>query len=217
MGFSRFSVGGCCCPSATCAGCPCNLPQSNLSASNPLFGTAVLVFSSPCTWTACFGTRQLVITVTGTGEATYTQNIFSEANCGGTMTGGGTNPCTPENQGAFAGSTCSPLNIILTVGGENVYTITNPAEMMERKAPATVGQQAYNVAGAIGRVATAALRGQQVRVDDETLAARRATCQGCEYLKGSTCELCGCFYQAKIALATEQCPVGKWAKQEGVL
>jgi Family of unknown function (DUF6171) len=73
-----------------------------------------------------------------------------------------------------------------------------------------LGQQVYNVAGAIGRVARAALTGQQVRVDDETLAARRATCETCDHLKGSKCDLCGCYYQVKITLNTEKCPINKW-------
>ena len=73
-----------------------------------------------------------------------------------------------------------------------------------------LAQQAYHVVGAIGRVAVAAATGQKVRVNEETLAARRATCQGCEHLVNSRCALCGCFYQAKIVLTTEKCPIGLW-------
>jgi hypothetical protein len=92
--------------------------------------------------------------------------------------------------------------------------ICNRSAMGDRPAAAGVGQQAYNVAGAIGRVATAVANRQKVRVDDETLAARRATCQDCEHLKGSKCELCGCYYQVKITLTTESCPISKWKRIE---
>jgi Family of unknown function (DUF6171) len=77
-----------------------------------------------------------------------------------------------------------------------------------------IGQQAYNVAGAIGRVAVAALTRHKVLVDEKTLAARRATCQGCDHLKGPKCELCGCYYQVKITLTTESCPISKWKRIE---
>jgi hypothetical protein len=92
--------------------------------------------------------------------------------------------------------------------------ICNRSAMGAKPEPATIGQQAYNVAGAIGRVAAAALTGQQVRVDDETLAARRATCETCDHLKGPKCDLCGCYYSVKITLATERCPIGKWERTE---
>ena len=66
--------------------------------------------------------------------------------------------------------------------------------------------------GAVGRVAAAAVQGQPVFVDAETLADRQATCETCEHLTHSRCKLCGCFYLAKIRLATKACPIGKWQR-----
>jgi Family of unknown function (DUF6171) len=86
--------------------------------------------------------------------------------------------------------------------------------MGAKPAPASIGQQAANVTGALGRAFTAVVHGQKVLVDEKTLAARRATCQGCDHLKGPKCELCGCYYSVKITLATERCPIGKWERTE---
>jgi hypothetical protein len=53
-------------------------------------------------------------------------------------------------------------------------------------------------------------------VTPEQLAERMAVCRGCEYWNeqgfGGTgrCMRCGCSTQAKLRMATEKCPVGKW-------
>jgi Family of unknown function (DUF6171) len=88
--------------------------------------------------------------------------------------------------------------------------ICNRSAMGAKPAPATISQQAANAAGALGRAFTAVVHGQKVLVDEKTLAARRATCETCDHLKGPKCELCGCFYQVKITLNTEKCPINKW-------
>ena len=51
--------------------------------------------------------------------------------------------------------------------------------------------------------------------DDETLAKRQAFCDTCQYWKASArlgmgkCLKCGCSL-AKLKLAFEECPIGKW-------
>ena len=51
--------------------------------------------------------------------------------------------------------------------------------------------------------------------DDETLAKRQAICDTCQYWKASArlgmgkCLKCGCSL-AKLKLASEECPIGKW-------
>ena len=52
--------------------------------------------------------------------------------------------------------------------------------------------------------------GEPVYAAKEDIERRRDICQGCEFFNGSQCAKCGCYYSAKIILATEQCPVGKW-------
>lgn len=48
------------------------------------------------------------------------------------------------------------------------------------------------------------------RSDDDLIAERKAICEGCEHLKGNTCDLCGCWYSQKVKLAHETCPASKW-------
>lgn len=44
----------------------------------------------------------------------------------------------------------------------------------------------------------------------EELKTRQEACNSCEHFTGSRCKLCGCFTQAKLRMATEKCPIGKW-------
>jgi hypothetical protein len=44
----------------------------------------------------------------------------------------------------------------------------------------------------------------------EELTKRQEMCATCEHFTGSRCKLCGCFTQAKLRMATEKCPIGKW-------
>jgi hypothetical protein len=52
--------------------------------------------------------------------------------------------------------------------------------------------------------------------DPETFNARLETCKGCEFWDESgfvntgRCQKCGCSTQAKLRMATEKCPIGKW-------
>jgi hypothetical protein len=52
--------------------------------------------------------------------------------------------------------------------------------------------------------------------DPETYNARLETCKGCEFwdesgfAKTGRCKKCGCSTQAKLRMATEKCPIGKW-------
>ena len=52
--------------------------------------------------------------------------------------------------------------------------------------------------------------------DKKTFNARLETCKGCEFWDESgfvntgRCKKCGCSTQAKLRMATEECPIGKW-------
>lgn len=52
--------------------------------------------------------------------------------------------------------------------------------------------------------------------DPETFNARLEICKGCEFwdesgfAKTGRCKKCGCSTQAKLRMATEKCPIGKW-------
>ena len=53
-------------------------------------------------------------------------------------------------------------------------------------------------------------------VAPKVLSEREATCRACEWwdaaaLKGTgRCRKCGCSTWAKLRMATERCPIGKW-------
>ena len=55
-----------------------------------------------------------------------------------------------------------------------------------------------------------------VKTDDATLETRLEACGGCEFWNskgfGGTgrCMKCGCSTWAKLRMATEKCPIGKW-------
>lgn len=74
----------------------------------------------------------------------------------------------------------------------------------------SAAQQASNLAGAVGRAIAAAVTGSPVRATPEMVSQRRTICAGCVELVADRCRLCGCFFQAKIELATEKCPIDKW-------
>jgi hypothetical protein len=78
-----------------------------------------------------------------------------------------------------------------------------------------LAQQATNFAGAMSRAFVAAVTGEQVLCTPEQRAEREAICEPCEKLVNGKCILCGCPYRKKLALATEDCPLGKWPKLEG--
>lgn len=40
--------------------------------------------------------------------------------------------------------------------------------------------------------------------------ARLDVCRGCEHHTGLRCRICGCFTAAKVKMAHEKCPIGKW-------
>jgi hypothetical protein len=77
----------------------------------------------------------------------------------------------------------------------------------------SLGRQALNAAGALGRVALAVATGDSVLVSDEERARRSALCQSCEqYRSDGRCALCGCcagrgrLVLDKVKYATERCP-----------
>lgn len=53
-------------------------------------------------------------------------------------------------------------------------------------------------------------------VTSDVLELRLETCKGCEFwdetgfAKTGRCKKCGCSTQAKLRMATEKCPIGKW-------
>lgn len=64
--------------------------------------------------------------------------------------------------------------------------------------------------------ATRWMRNGLVTTDEETLKTRIETCKACEFWNPNgfngtgRCTKCGCSTWAKLRMATEKCPLGKW-------
>lgn len=66
--------------------------------------------------------------------------------------------------------------------------------------------QVVNLASAVARFFASGLE----IASPELKAERIAACQGCDRFDGSRCRECGCQLVAKIAMASEHCPIDKW-------
>lgn len=80
--------------------------------------------------------------------------------------------------------------------------------------------------GGVGRIIHGAIGLAKAAIgidlaDEATIEARRAICRACPHAmpheknpaKFGACEKCGCRLQAKTAIASESCPIGKWLKK----
>lgn len=54
--------------------------------------------------------------------------------------------------------------------------------------------------------------GDRTPADSETAATRQALCDTCDWMepKRMVCTACGCGTSAKVALAAQRCPKGRW-------
>jgi hypothetical protein len=72
------------------------------------------------------------------------------------------------------------------------------------------------LAGSITKAAINWAKGGFATTDEQTLIKRIETCMGCEFWDAAAfrgtgrCKKCGCSTQAKLRMATEKCPIGKW-------
>jgi hypothetical protein len=98
-----------------------------------------------------------------------------------------------------------------TIIAESHRLATKPAS--ESDYP-SVARQALNLAGAVGRVAGAAVTGNAVTVSDQEQDRRLALCRDCERFNAGQgrCRECGCLAKFKAMLKTERCPLTppKW-------
>jgi hypothetical protein len=95
-----------------------------------------------------------------------------------------------------------------------IATVLHMAEQPWPPDPAeypSLFRQGVSLAGAVGRVVVAAVKGEPILVSAEVLAGREALCRACEHHdpEQRRCRLCGC-HGAKLNLSTERCPIGKW-------
>lgn len=73
-----------------------------------------------------------------------------------------------------------------------------------------------DMVGSAAKAAYAWVKSGFVTTDEQTLIKRIETCMGCEFWDAAAfrgtgrCKKCGCSTQAKLRMATEKCPIGKW-------
>lgn len=80
----------------------------------------------------------------------------------------------------------------------------------EQKYP-TKFKMARNIAKEMWKTAKRASQALPVLVDADTAKERLDLCMDCEHLTDETrCTECGCFMNAKVNLASAECPIGKW-------
>jgi hypothetical protein len=78
----------------------------------------------------------------------------------------------------------------------------------------SLARQAGNFAAAMGRAGAALVTGKPVKVAPDEHDRRWGLCMTCPNLVNDKCKLCGCFFRAKIGLAQERCPIGRWERVE---
>jgi hypothetical protein len=71
---------------------------------------------------------------------------------------------------------------------------------------------AKNLLGSAKDIASGALSGKGVLVDEEVYNTRMNICAACPSFKPETkrCAECGCFMEAKARFKNVSCPIGKW-------
>lgn len=82
---------------------------------------------------------------------------------------------------------------------------------MSGRALPGIASQLASAAAAAGSAMRAAMRGDQVWASEQVRARRLAECDACPNVRSDwRCSQCGCYLPAKVKLATESCPVGRW-------
>jgi len=88
---------------------------------------------------------------------------------------------------------------------------------MDKKHPSLI-KQGKNLVGAITRVAQKKINGGKIITTDEEFDDRMELClsNACGNLDELTnsCFICGCYLDQKLALTTEECPIGFWSSIE---
>lgn len=79
--------------------------------------------------------------------------------------------------------------------------------------------QAGNAVKALGRVAVAVMRREQIVVDQAEFDRRRSICEACPNIdrEQDRCRVCACFLAVKPWTKSEKCPEGRWEAQAAPL
>lgn len=98
----------------------------------------------------------------------------------------------------------------------NTPTPPTPHPVTARHRPRVEYPSATQMATSLGGSLANFARSGFATTDAETLTAREATCKSCDMWDAAAingtgrCRKCGCSTWAKLRMASEKCPLGKW-------
>ena len=74
------------------------------------------------------------------------------------------------------------------------------------------GEMASNLLKSLKKAGKSFFKGEKLAASSAIAEKRITICNECpKFMKDSArCSLCGCFLKAKIKIASETCPIGKW-------
>ena len=83
--------------------------------------------------------------------------------------------------------------------------------MDEQQYP-SLKEQAKNLANMAKLIASDTLKGKRLLTNNKEQEERLSICKSCKYYdeKVIRCTQCGCFLEAKVKVASQYCPIGKW-------
>lgn len=73
-----------------------------------------------------------------------------------------------------------------------------------------IAQRAANLFRSMAKAGVALATGGQVQATEQVFEARMQACDPCDQRNKDWCNACGCWLLLKGAVATEECPLGKW-------
>jgi len=98
------------------------------------------------------------------------------------------------------------------LAGQEINQTQNELEDEHKKDSPSIGEMAQTAASSLSRW----MRSGVKVVDEPTLESRLNECKACEFWNSKgfrgpgRCMKCGCSTWAKLRMATEKCPIGKW-------
>jgi hypothetical protein len=79
-----------------------------------------------------------------------------------------------------------------------------------RKFIKRIAEQISDVTLTVANVMAAAARDGKVTAERSVVEKRLSVCRQCPHLKGTRCDVCGCFMNIKAGLNGSKCPLKKW-------
>lgn len=90
--------------------------------------------------------------------------------------------------------------------------------MTDKQYP-SLGEQFSNATGTTRRLLASILTNQEIFTSKEEKKKRQKICNECDQKdwEQGRCKACGCFLLPKFQIASAECPLGKWGRDEDTL